>query len=67
MTSDVKIKIRLASIVGLMVRHATVIENDLSKLGIDSILCEVVKLENNEKVKRRAMAALGEYLFYAAT
>jgi serine/threonine-protein kinase ULK4 len=63
----VNIKIRLASIIGLLIRHATVIENELSGLGIANVLIEVMKLEKSEKVKRRCMAALGEYLFYGAT
>jgi serine/threonine-protein kinase ULK4 len=60
-------KARLASIVGLLIRHATVIENELSQLGIPAVLIELIKNEKNEKVKRRAIAALGEYLFYGAT
>ena len=63
----VGLKVRLASIVGLLIRHATVIENELSALGIPNVLIEVMRTEKSEKVKRRCIAALGEYLFYGAT
>jgi serine/threonine-protein kinase ULK4 len=49
-----------------MIRHATLIETELATSGVCNILCELTK-DKNEKVKRKAMAALGEYLFYAAT
>lgn len=61
-----QIKQRLCSIIGLLVRHATIIENDRANLGICEALMQHVN-DRNEKVKRKAMAALGEYLFYAAT
>jgi len=35
-------------------------------LGIANLLIEFLK-DKNEKVRRRAMSALGEYLFYGAT
>jgi len=60
------IKIRLCSVVGLLIRHSTVIENDLAESEICQQLIESMK-DKNEKVKRRAIAALGEYMFYAAT
>ncbi|EAS06928.2 Serine/Threonine kinase domain protein (macronuclear) [Tetrahymena thermophila SB210] len=60
-------KIKIGSILGLLIRHATVIDNELSQQGIPQILIETVKIEKSEKVKRRCMAALGEYLFYGAT
>ncbi|KRX08559.1 Protein kinase-like domain [Pseudocohnilembus persalinus] len=63
----IAIKIRLASIIGLLIRHSTVIENEVSQVGIGQTMIEVLKNEKNEKLKRRAIAALGEYLFYAAT
>ena len=34
--------------------------------GLSQLLCEVVK-DKNEKVRRKAVASLGELLFYAAT
>lgn len=57
---------KLCSIVGQLIRHATVIENELSQLGIPTVLTEVMR-DKSEKVKRKAIAALGEYLFYGAT
>ncbi len=60
------IKIRLCSVIGLLVRHSTVIENELAESDICNQLIETLK-DKNEKVRRRAIAALGEYLFYAAT
>ena len=60
-------KIRLASIVGLLIRHATVIENELSQLGIPNLMIDLLKSEKSEKLKRKAIATLGEYLFYGAT
>lgn len=61
-----QIKHRLCSIIGLLVRHATIIENDRADLGIWEALMEHVN-DANDKVRRKSMAALGEYLFYAAT
>ena len=61
------IKARIASIIGLLIRHATVIENELSQLGIHTVMIDVPKTENNDKVRRRCISALGEYLFYGAT
>lgn len=61
-----QIKQRLWSIIGLLIRHATIIENDRAYLGICEALMEHVN-DKNEKVRRKSMAALGEYLFYAAT
>ena len=60
------IKSKLCSVVGLLIRHSTVIENDLAESEICQQLVETMK-EKNEKVRRRAIAALGEYMFYAAT
>ncbi len=61
------LKARIASIIGLLIRHATVIENELSSLGIPNVMIEVMRAEKNEKVRRRCIAAMGEYLFYGAT
>ena len=60
------IKSRLCSVVGLLIRHSTVIENELAESEICQQLVETMK-EKNEKVRRKAIAALGEYMFYAAT
>ena len=51
---------------GYLVRHATVIEPGVIKQGIINIFVDGVK-DKSEKVRRKAMAALGEILFYGAT
>ena len=56
---------RICSIFGVLIRHATVIENELSQLGIANLLIDLI--EKHDKLKRRAISALGEYLFYGAT
>jgi len=60
------LKMRLCSILGQLIRHSTVIGNEVADSGLLLLLCEVVK-DKNEKVKRKAVASLGELLFYAAT
>ena len=60
------IKTRLCQVIGLLIRHSTVIESELAESQICIQLVETMK-DKNEKVKRRAIAALGEYMFYAAT
>lgn len=60
------IKIRVCSVVGLLIRHSTIIDNDLAEIDIASQLIDTLR-DSNEKVRRRAIAALGEYMFYAAT
>ena len=42
------------------------IDNDLVDTGLLDILVKLLH-ERNDKVKRKAIAAAGEYLFYAAT
>ncbi|CAI2363171.1 unnamed protein product [Moneuplotes crassus] len=65
-TKSHMIKIRTCSIIGLLIRHATVIENKVAESGICNILCRTLQ-DSKENVRRKAIAALGEYLFYAAT
>ena len=60
------LKTRICSIFGQMIRHATVIEPILATSGLTQSLCELLK-DPNEKLKRKSMAALGEFLFYSAT
>lgn len=61
-----QIRIRLCSVIGLLIRHSTVIENDLAESDICNQLIEIMK-DKNDKVRKKAIAALGEYMFYAAT
>ena len=60
------IKSRLCSVVGLLIRHSTVIENELAETRICEVLVETMR-DKTDKVRRKAIAALGEYMFYAAT
>jgi len=60
------IKIKVCSIVGLLIRHATVIDNDVAKSGVRELLIQTLN-DSNDLVRRKAIASLGEYLFYAAT
>jgi serine/threonine-protein kinase ULK4 len=53
-------------VVGLLIRHSTIIDNELAEIDIASQLIDTLR-DSNEKVRRRAIAALGEYMFYAAT
>ena len=43
------------------------IENEAAEVGICSVLVDLIKVEKNDRVRRKGLAALGEYLFYAAT
>jgi serine/threonine-protein kinase ULK4 len=49
-----------------LVRHSTVIGNEVAEQGLSLLLADMVK-DKNEKVKRKAVASLGEFMFYAAT
>ena len=60
------LRAKICEILGLIIRHATIIESDILKFGITNSLIEVLA-DKSEKVRRKAMAALGEFLFYAAT
>mmetsp|Transcript_19792 Transcript_19792/g.36474 ORF Transcript_19792/g.36474 Transcript_19792/m.36474 type:complete len:1210 (+) Transcript_19792:2977-6606(+) len=64
--SNTALKARICSIFGTMCRHATVIEDDVAQTGIIKILAD--QLMNSEaSVRRNAMSALGEIMFYSAT
>ena len=60
------LKTRICSIFGQMIRYATVIDVMLASSGMAQTLSELLR-DQNEKTKRKAMAALGEFLFYSAT
>lgn len=60
------LKLRLCSILGQLVRHSTVIGNEVAESGLAQLLSEVAN-DKNEKVRRKAVASLGEFMFYAAT
>lgn len=65
-TKSVNIKIKISSILGHLIRHATIIEAGLAESNLCDALLEQLK-DKNEKLRRKAIAAAGEYLFYAAT
>lgn len=58
---------RLCSILGLMIRHSTVIESEVAQSGLCDLLIVTIYNENKDAVRRKAIASLGEYLFYSAT
>ena len=58
-------KVVLCTILGLCLRHATIVNEDIPKLGLVGIFLELLK-DTNNSVRRRAIAALGEYLFYSS-
>ena len=60
------LRARLAAVMGTLLRHATYIAEELAQSGVAEALTEALG-ERDERLKRRAMAALGELLFYVAT
>jgi serine/threonine-protein kinase ULK4 len=56
----------LCTIIGLLLRHTTNSNNEICNLGIADLLANLTK-DADAEVRRRATAALGEYLFYGAT
>lgn len=60
------LRAKMCEILGLLIRHATSIDPDILKYGIVNGFLEALK-DKSEKVRRKAMAALGELLFYGAT
>ena len=61
------VRVRLCASLGLLIRHSTVIDNEVAESEVCTVLCEVLTRETNDKVRRKAVAALGEFMFYAAT
>uniref|UniRef100_A0A7I4CYJ5 Protein kinase domain-containing protein n=1 Tax=Physcomitrium patens TaxID=3218 RepID=A0A7I4CYJ5_PHYPA len=60
------LRVQLTSVMGLLIRHATLIEEELAGSGIVAVLTETLR-DKQDKVRRCAMATLGELLFYIAT
>ena len=60
------LKTHFAGVIGILIRHATFIGEDVPKTGIIDALTESVR-DKNELVRRKSMAALGELLFYIIT
>lgn len=61
------LRAKMFEIMGFLVRHATVIDPTIIKHGIINAFVEGATKDKSEKVRRKAMAALGELLFYGAT
>ncbi|OMO98399.1 hypothetical protein COLO4_13939 [Corchorus olitorius] len=60
------LRVQLASLIGLLIRHSTFIDDDLASSGILGALTDGLR-DWQEKVRRFSMAALGELLFYIST
>ncbi|KAA8527500.1 hypothetical protein F0562_034785 [Nyssa sinensis] len=60
------LRVQLASLIGLLIRHSTFIEDELAHSGILGALTDGLR-DRQEKVRRFSMAALGELLFYIST
>jgi serine/threonine-protein kinase ULK4 len=53
------LRAKICEIIGFLIRHATSIESDILKYGIIAGFVESVTKDKSEKVRRKAMAALG--------
>ncbi|XP_015958754.1 serine/threonine-protein kinase RUNKEL isoform X2 [Arachis duranensis] len=60
------LRVQLASLIGLLIRHSTVVDDSLASSGILGSLTDGLR-DKQEKVRRFSMAALGELLFYIST
>ncbi|XP_044484425.1 serine/threonine-protein kinase RUNKEL-like [Mangifera indica] len=66
MSKTSALRVQLASLIGLLIRHSTFVEDDLANSGILVSLTDGLR-DKQEKVRRFSMAALGELLFYIST
>lgn len=60
------LRVQLASLIGLLIRHSTFVDDSLASSGILGALTDGLR-DRQEKVRRFSMAALGELLFYIST
>ena len=60
------IRIRACSIIGFLIRYSTTVQTPLDKYNLTEILISFIS-DNNLELNRKAMATLGEYLFFVAT
>ncbi|OIV95803.1 hypothetical protein TanjilG_20253 [Lupinus angustifolius] len=60
------LRVQLASLIGLLIRHSTFVDDSLANSGILGSLTDGLR-DKQEKVRRFSMAALGELLFYIST
>lgn len=64
--ASVPFKAQFVHIMGLLIRHATWIADELAESGVVQALSELLR-DKNLKVRRKAVAALGELMYYVAT
>ncbi|CAD7940835.1 unnamed protein product [Amoebophrya sp. A120] len=62
-----ELRVRLWTLIGQLLRHATFLEPNIADLGIFEALTDAVVRHEDRTVQRKAAAALGELLFYVAT
>lgn len=60
------LKCSLLTVMSLLLRHATYIALELADTGIVNVLTDLLR-DTSTKIRRRAVCALGELLFYVAT
>ncbi|KAI4370775.1 hypothetical protein MLD38_019085 [Melastoma candidum] len=60
------LRVQVAAFIGLLIRHCTLIVDDLSNSGLLGALTDGVG-DRQEKIRRFSMAALGELLYYIST
>ena len=60
------LRVQLASAIGSLIRHSTLIHADVAGSGILAALTNGLR-DKHDKVRRFSMAALGELLFYIST
>ena len=59
-------KISLSTIIGLLIRYTTNVNYELAQMDIVPLMINLMK-DKTSSVKRRAVAVLGEYLFFGST
>ena len=63
-----QILIKCCCIIGSMVRYATSISEPLEQYGFDNIICQTInESKDNSELIKKAVATMGEYLFYVGT
>ncbi|XP_020087263.1 serine/threonine-protein kinase RUNKEL isoform X2 [Ananas comosus] len=60
------LRVQIASVMGLLIRHSTIIEAELANSGIINALVDGLR-DKQDKLRRYCMAGLGELLFYIST
>ena len=64
--NDDKIRIRACSIIAYLIRYATNMEKSLDSYNLTESLISFIS-DNNLELNQKAIATLGEYLFFVAT